>query len=109
MPAQAHLRVARQAGVQRAQRRPEPALQLGCEGTGVLCQVQARVGAIALGLEIGRQVLVGIAVAVGADDPDLLGTQALAQPRQNAEFGVDHVHSAARIDDELVPTFGDGV
>jgi hypothetical protein len=43
------------------------------------------------GLEVGRQILVGIAIAIGAFDPDLLATQLLAQRLQRANLIGDPV------------------
>jgi hypothetical protein len=42
-----------------------------------------------LGLEVGRQILVGIAIAIGAFDPDFLATQLLAQRLQRANLTGD--------------------
>jgi hypothetical protein len=45
---------------------------------------------VAVGLEVVREVLVGVAPLVGADDPDLLAAQLLAQRLE----GADLVHAA---------------
>jgi len=46
---------------------------------------------VAAGVEVGRQVLVGISVAVGALDPDLLAAELLAQDLQHADLVGDAV------------------
>jgi hypothetical protein len=59
------------------------------------------------GVEVGRQVLVGVAEAVGANDPDLLARQALVQGLQYADLIVDALHAdaplAVHMHDRLQP------
>ena len=103
MPAQPHLVVAGQRRVQLAQRRLDPVLQVGHEGAGVLGEIKARVVGRALGLEVLRQILVRVAVAVGADDPDLLGPQPLAQLAERAQLETDAVRAPGLVDDRFAP------
>jgi hypothetical protein len=48
-----------------------------------------------IGGEVRRQILVGITVAIGAFDPDLLATQALTEHLQCADLVVDTVDALA--------------
>ena len=61
--------------------------------------------------EVGRQILVGVAEAVGARHPDLLAAQPLAQGLQHADLVVDAVHplAAARrvLDHDVAPLRAD--
>ncbi len=66
-------------------------LQVGDEALGVERQLQRLVVVLAVRLEVGRQIVVGIAVAVGADHPDLLAAQALAQGLQHRDLVGDAV------------------
>ena len=49
----------------------------------------------ALGLEVGWQIVVRVAVAVCADDPDFLAPQLLAKGLQDADFVGDAVDALA--------------
>ena len=72
------VRIARQAGVNVA-RAPYLALQGGDEAPSVERPLERGVVRHAMVGEGGGQILVGVAVAVGPDHPDLFGTQPLAQ------------------------------
>ena len=51
----------------------------------------------ALGLEVGRKIVVRVAVAVGADHPDLLAAQLVAQGLQDADLVGDPVDALASL------------
>jgi hypothetical protein len=82
-------------------------LQVGDEPLGVQRQLQRLIIAFAVALEVGRQVLVGIAVAVRPDHPDLLAAQALAQGLQHGDLIGDAVDAilagGVLLDDRLAP------
>src|SRR3954468_16817613 len=61
------------------------------ERAGVERQVERLIMAAALRVEVGRQVLVGVAVAVRACHPHLLAAQLVAQGFEGANFVGDAV------------------
>ena len=67
------------------------------ETIGLDRQIQRRVIGRALGLEVGGQVFVGVAVTVGADDPDFLAAQLLAQCLEHANLVGDAVDALAAL------------
>jgi hypothetical protein len=65
------MRVARQSGVELMQRRTHLVLHAGDEPIAVERQSERRIVVFAFRGEVGRQILIRVAVAVGTDDPDL--------------------------------------
>jgi hypothetical protein len=68
-------------------------LQTRNELLGVLGLVQSLVEGYAVRVEVRRQIFIGIAVAVGALDPNFLAAQALAQHLQDADLVVDAIYT----------------
>jgi hypothetical protein len=66
-------------------------LEIGDEAIGFERQLQRLIIRYALRLEVGREVLIGVAVSVGTDDPDLFAAQLFAKGLQNADFIGDPV------------------
>ncbi len=79
-------RILLQSGIQGTQGLVHLGLQVGDEPLGVQRQLQRLIIPFAVALEVGRQVLVRIAVAVGPDHPDLLAAQALAQGLKHGDL-----------------------
>ena len=99
--------VGRQAGVQGVQRLAHLGLKVGDEAIGFERQVQRLVVRGSLRLEVGRHVVVRVAVAVGADHPDLLAPQLVAERLQGADLIGDPVDArpplGVLLDDRLAP------
>jgi hypothetical protein len=74
-----------------SQRNSHLLLQAGDERAGIKRQIVRLVMGGALRIEVGRQVFVGVAVAVRAEDPDLLAAQLVAQRSQSADLVGDAV------------------
>ena len=91
----ADVRVARQALVELGQCRVHLLSQAVDERAGVERQVERLIMAGALRVEVGRQVLVGVAVAVRACHPHLLAAQLVAQGFEGANFVGDAVDARA--------------
>jgi hypothetical protein len=66
-------------------------LEIGEEAIGFERQLQCLIIRYALGLEIRREVLIGVAISVGTDDPDLFAAQLFAKGLQNADLIGDPV------------------
>jgi hypothetical protein len=89
---EAHARVARQPAVELRQCIGHLRPQRVGEGPRLGGQVEPRVAGRAARGEVGRQVLVRVAEAVGPDHPDLLAAQPVAERLQDADLVVDAVH-----------------
>ena len=88
---QANLGVVRKANIQCFQALPQGGLDLLNEDRHVLGHVQHRIIAIAFVVKIGRQILLGVAIAIRTLDPNFLGAQAFPQGAQDADFIVDAI------------------
>jgi hypothetical protein len=105
--AQVHLGVRRHAGIEFFQPVAHGDPDFLDEFTSALRCLQQIVIGLALGIEIGGQVLVGIAIAIGALGPQLAGPQALAHGAQHIEL-VTHAIDPLRalrafLDDQGTP------
>ena len=99
----ADLRVVRQADIQPAQRLFHRLLQVADELACIHGLLQRRVIGVAPGVEIRRQIVVGVAEPIGPLDPDLLAPEAVAKRLQHADLVVDAVDAlrpARRLFDE---------
>ena len=99
--------VRRQAGVQGVQRLAHLGLKIGDEAIGFERQVQRLVVRGSLRLEVGRHVVVRVPVAIGADHPDLLAPQLVAECLQGTDLIGDPVDArpplGVLLDDRLPP------
>ena len=100
-----HVRVLRQGAIEVRQGLRHLLPHLGDKCVGILGELQRGIVGGPLRVEVGGQVLVGVAVAVGAPDPDLLAAQPLAQRLQDADLVGDPVDACVAV---LVPV-QDGV
>ena len=109
-PQDANVRVLREAAVERLKRLDHVGAHASNEGLGVPRQAERGVVRVPVDLEVGRQILVGVAVAVGTHDPDLLAAQPLAQRFQDADLVGDPVDPlpalAVRLEDGVPPSSG---
>ena len=80
-----------QPGIERGERRGHVCLHARNESVGVPGKPEGGIVFGPSGLEVRRQILVGIAIAIGAFDPDFLATQLLAQCLQRANLIGDPV------------------
>lgn len=58
---------------------------------------------VVVGVEVLRQVLLGVAPAVGAHHPDLAAADRLPQRLQHAQLVGDALHPALLVDDRVTP------
>ncbi len=93
----------RQCPVQKVEFARQLIAHLRDKRPGILGEAKALIICISLRFEIGRQVIIGVAVAVGAIDPDFLRAHPLTQLRQDTKLKGDHIETAGRIDDALAP------
>jgi hypothetical protein len=61
-------------------------LEIGDEAIGFEWQLQCLIIRYALRLEVGREVLIGIAVSAGTENPDLFAAQLFAKGLQDADL-----------------------
>ena len=83
--------VARHADVENLERLAHFDLEIGDEAIRVERQLQRPIIRCALRLEVGREILVRVAISVGADDPDLLAPKLVAQGVQDTDLVGDPV------------------
>jgi hypothetical protein len=76
----------RQPGVERGKGRVHLGFEIGYEALCIERQVERLIVWGTLRVEVGGQVLIGIAVAVGANYPDLLAAGLLTQRLEHADF-----------------------
>ncbi len=91
LPVDANAAIARHAGVKDVERLTHFGLEIGDEAVRVEGQLQRLIIRCALSLEIGRKILIRVAVSVGADHPDFLAPKLIAQGLQDADFVGDPV------------------
>ena len=87
----ANIGVGGQAGIERRERLGHLCLHACNEGVGIPGKSEGGIVFVPSDLEVRRQILVGIAIAIGAFDPDFLATQLLAQRLQRANLVGDPV------------------
>jgi hypothetical protein len=78
----AHVRIFLQTSIQGTQCLAHLALHLTDKTIRIQRQIQRFVVFVAVRIEISRQILIRVAIAIGADDPDFLAAQLLAQDFQ---------------------------
>ena len=102
-----HVRVLWQGAVEGRKGLGQLPPHLGDERVGVVGEVQRGIVGGPLGVEVRRHILVGVAVAVGAPDPDLLASQLLAEGLQYADLEGDAVDARlavlVRLQDGFLP------
>ena len=100
-------RLRRQAGIKGVQRLAHLGLEIGDEAIGFERQIQRPVVRRSLRLEVGRHIVVRVPVAIGADHPDLLAAQLVAERLQDADLIGDPVDArpplGILLDDRLPP------
>ena len=77
--ADVEVRIFLQAAIQDIQRLPHFVLQLGDETICIEREIQCFVVFVAVCLKIGGQILIRVAITIGADDPDFLAAQLFTQ------------------------------
>ena len=107
LPVDSDQRIARHAGVEGLKRLAHFGLEIGDEAIGIERQLQRLIIRCALRLEVGREILVRVAVPVGPDHPDLLAAQLVAQRLKDADLIGDPVDALTSLgilfDDRFSP------
>jgi hypothetical protein len=97
-----------QCAIEHCQRVRHLLLQAGDEGVRVQRLAQGLVVGLAAHCEVGRQIIIRIAVAIGASDPDLLAAHPFAHGLEDVELVADAVDAPAPLlvafEHQLTPT-----
>jgi hypothetical protein len=91
LPVDSDAAIVRHAGVKDVKRLTHFGLEIGDEAVGVERQLQRLIIRCALSLEVGRKILIRVAVSISADHPDFLAPKLIAQGLQDADFVGDPV------------------
>lgn len=95
--------VPRASVVERPERRRQAVLEVLDEGGRVHWLAQRGVVNIAVEVEVAREIVLGVAPAAGADDPDLAAADRVAQRVQHAQLVRDPLDPPVGVDDRATP------